>query len=317
LPVHSNPFEVNAMADRKLALGKGLSALIPDAPESAAAARATFELDIDQLAPNDYQPRAHVDDERLQELARSIKSNGVIQPIVVRKADDRDERTGRPRYQIIAGERRWRAAQIAGLFRVPVVVKTLDGDEKKRRLEMALIENVQREDLNPIEEAHAYQRLADEFGLKQDEIALQVGKDRSSVANTMRLLRLPEEVRAEVAAGRLSMGHARALVSLASDADQRRIARDVLARDLSVRETEAIAKRAGETSAGKTAAAKSARPTDVHTRAAEEQLRLSLGTAVSIKRRGKGGRVEITFANEDELQRLYEYLTSEGRRMKN
>jgi ParB family chromosome partitioning protein len=305
------------MVDRKPALGKGLSALIPDAPEPVAAPRAAFEVDIDLLAPNDYQPRTHVDDERLQQLARSIKSNGIIQPIVVRRAEDTVDVRSATRYQIIAGERRWRAAQLAGLLRVPVVVKALDGDEKKRRLEMALIENVQREDLNPIEEAHAYQRLADEFGLKQDEIAQQVGKDRSSVANTLRLLRLPDEVQAEVAAGRLSMGHARALVSLSSDADQRRIARDVLARDLSVRETEAIVKQSSEAAAAPPAAARPKRANDVHTRAAEEQLRLSLGTAVSIKRRGKGGRVEISFTNEDELQRLYEYLTNEGRRTKN
>jgi ParB family chromosome partitioning protein len=304
------------MADRKPALGKGLSALIPDAPEPGPA-RATFELDIDLLAPNDYQPRTHVDDERLQELARSIKSNGVIQPIVVRRMDAAGVAGTTGRYQIIAGERRWRAAQLAGLMRVPVAVKELAGDEKKQRLEMALIENVQREDLNPIEEAHAYQRLASEFGLKQDEIALQVGKDRSSVANTLRLLRLPDEVQAEVAAGRLSMGHARAIVSLTSDADQRRIARDVLTRNLSVRETEAIVKKTGDAQAGHEPAAKPPRTNDVHTRAAEEQLRLSLGTAVNIKRRGKGGRVEIAFANEDELQRIYEYLTNEGRRTKN
>jgi ParB family chromosome partitioning protein len=304
------------MADRKPALGKGLSALIPDAPEPGPA-RATFELDIDLLAPNDYQPRTHVDDERLQELARSIKSNGVIQPIVVRRIDAGGDAGTTGRYQIIAGERRWRAAQLAGLMRVPVAVKELAGDEKKQRLEMALIENVQREDLNPIEEAHAYRRLADEFGLKQDEIALQVGKDRSSVANTLRLLRLPDEVQAEVAAGRLSMGHARAIVSLTSDADQRRIARDVLTRNLSVRETEAIVKKTGDAQAGHEPAAKSPRTNDVHTRAAEEQLRLSLGTAVNIIRRGKGGRVEIAFANEDELQRLYEYLTNDERRTKN
>jgi len=303
------------MANRKPALGKGLSALIPEAPESPAP-RATFEVDLDLLAPNDYQPRAHVNDDRLQELARSIKSNGVIQPIVVRTVETIGERGTAIRYQIIAGERRWRAAQLAGLLRVPVVVKEIGGDEKKQRLEMALIENVQREDLNPIEEAHAYQRLADEFGLKQDEIALQVGKDRSSVANTLRLLRLPEEVQAEVAAGHLSMGHARAIVSLASEAEQRRIARDVLARNLSVRETEAIVKKAGDVLAGTKAAAKAPQVNDVHTRAAEEQLRLSLGTAVNIRRRGKGGRVEIGFANEDELQRIYEYLM-DGRRLKN
>ena len=225
----------------------------------------------------------------------------MIQPIVVRRSDD-------GRYQIIAGERRWRASQLAGLTKVPVVVKEIGAGEKKRRLEMALIENIQRENLNPIEEAQAYQKLVDEFGLRQEDIATQVGKDRSSVANTLRLLRLPGEVQAEVASGRLSMGHARAIVALPNEADQRRIARDVVSRQLSVRETEAIVKKA---SAADTPATKldTATPKDVHTRAAEDQLRLALGTGVEIKRRGKGGRVEIAFTNEDELQRIYEYLT--------
>jgi ParB family chromosome partitioning protein len=289
------------MAERKPALGKGLSALIPDVPETLTSSRAAFELDIDLLEPNDYQPRAQMEDERLQDLAQSIKTNGIIQPIVARRLDS-------GRYQIIAGERRWRAAQRAGLGKVPVVVKDVAAHEGQRRLELALIENLQRENLNPIEEAQAYQKLVHEFGLKHEDVAAQVGKDRSSVANTLRLLRLPVEVRAEVASGRLSMGHARALVSLSSEADQRRIARDVPTRNLSVRETEAIVKRAvtpGDgSSPGKTATRK-----DVHTRAAEEQLRLCLGTPVEITRRRKGGVLTIAFANETELQRIYEYLT--------
>jgi ParB family chromosome partitioning protein len=290
------------MADRKPALGKGLSALIPDAADTLAAPRVSLEIDIDLLEPNDYQPRGPMEDERLKELAQSIKANGIIQPIVARKLDS-------GRYQIIAGERRWRAAHHAGLAKVPVVVKDVGSDEKQRRLEMALIENIQRENLNPIEEAHAYQKLAHEFGLKHDDIAAQVGKDRSSVANTVRLLRLPEEIQAEVAAGRLSMGHARAIVSLATEADQRRIARDVLTRNLSVRETEAIVKKASSPAPSTGGGEKAPPKKDVHTRAAEEQLRLSLGTGVEIKRRGKGGVVEIAFTSEDELQRLYEYLT--------
>jgi ParB family chromosome partitioning protein len=289
------------MSERKPALGKGLSALIPDAPDALSTLRTSLEIDIDLLTPNEYQPRMHVDEERLQDLARSIQANGVIQPIVVRRSDD-------GRYHIIAGERRWRASQLAGLHKVPVVIKEVGATEKKRRLEMALIENIQRENLNPIEEAQAYQRLVDEFGMRQEDVAVQVGKDRSSVANILRLLRLPDEVRAEVASGRLSMGHARAIVALTSDADQRRIARDVVSRQLSVRETEAIVKKAAspETPAQKPGTTTTK---DVHTRAAEEQLRLALGTSVEIKRRGKGGAVAIAFANEDELQRIYEYLT--------
>ena len=300
------------MAERKPALGKGLSALIPDAPDALSAPRTSLEIDIDLLEPNDYQPRGPMDDERLDELSRSIKANGVIQPIVVRRMEAAVIAGPSPRYQIIAGERRWRAAQRAGLQKVPVFVKEVAPGDKKRRLEMALIENIQRENLNPIEEAHAYQRLVSEFGLRHEDVATQVGKDRSSVANTLRLLKLPEEVRTEVALGRLSMGHARAIVSLATEADQRRVARDVLARGLSVRETEAVVKKT--TSPSTTHGAPSApKVKDIHTRAAEEQLRMALGTPVEIKRRGKGGAVEIAFANENELQRLYEYLTAARR----
>jgi len=291
------------MAERRPALGKGLSALIPDASEPIAAPPPAVEADIDRIEPNDYQPRVHYDEARLDELAQSIRANGVIQPIVVRRFGTPSSGE-RPRYQIIAGERRWRAAQRAGLLTVPIVVKDLDTTDRKRLLEMALIENIQREDLNPIEEAQAYQRLVEDFSLRQEDIAVQVGKDRSSIANYLRLLRLPAEVQADVAAGTLSMGHARALVTLVSDAEQRRIAREVISRGLSVRETEALVKRPAP------------RPTpappakDVHTRAAEEQLHIALGTRVEIKRRGKGGELAIAFANEVELQRIYEYLTA-------
>src|SRR6266480_1844957 len=214
--------------EKRPALGKGLSALIPDLPEPRPSA--TLETDIDRLAPNEFQPRAHVDEARLQELAQSIKAHGVIQPIVVRRVGDR--------FQIIAGERRWRAAKRAGLMRVPVVVKEVAAGREQSLLEMALIENIQRENLNPIDEALAYRRLADDFQLKQEDIATAVGKDRASVANYLRLLKLPDEVRNEVGSGRLSMGHARALLALPSEADVLRVARDVIARSLSVRETE-------------------------------------------------------------------------------
>src|SRR3989442_7080005 len=218
--------------EKRRALGKGLSALIPDAPEPRIS---PFEVDIDRLAPNEFQPRGRLDPPRLEELARSIKSNGVIQPIVVRKVGDR--------FEIIAGERRWRAAKIAGLARVPIVVRDVAAGQERSLLQMALIENIQREDLNPIEEATAYRRLADEFRLRQEDIADAVGKDRASVANHLRLLRLPDDVRAEVASGTLSMGHARALLALPTEADQRLAARDVLARALSVRETESLVRK--------------------------------------------------------------------------
>jgi ParB family transcriptional regulator, chromosome partitioning protein len=282
--------------EKRPALGKGLSALIPDAPEPLRSP--TVEADIDRLAPNEFQPRAAVDDRRLRELAESIKANGIIQPIVVRRDGDR--------FQIIAGERRWRAARLAGLLRVPVVVR--DVAPGQSLLEMALIENIQREDLNPIDEALAYQRLSDDFHLKQEDIATAVGKDRASVANYVRLLRLPAEVRAEVASGRLSMGHARALLSLTGEAEQRRIARDVIARSLSVRETESLVKKMVEGGAT-TREAVPPKPVDVHTRAAEDRLKLLLGTKVRIVRTGQRGRIEIDFVSEEELIRIYEQIT--------
>ena len=283
--------------EKRPALGKGLSALIPDAPEPARAA--PVELDIDQLTPNAFQPRGQFDDGRLEELAKSIRSNGVIQPIVVRRVGDR--------FHIIAGERRWRAAQMAGLLRVPVTVREVAPGSDRPVLEMALVENIQRENLNAIEEALAYRRLADEFGLTQDAIASAVGKDRATIANTLRLLKLPEEVRAEVASGALSMGHARALLSLGSEDEQRRIARDIVSRTLSVRETESLVRRAVEPKPLKEPSA--AAPPDVHTRAAEERLRLRLGTRVRIVRQGPKGHIEIDFGSEDELIRLFDALT--------
>jgi ParB family chromosome partitioning protein len=280
------------MADKRPALGRGLSALIPDSALPTGGEHA-LEVDSDLLRPNKFQPRTNIDEGKIDELARSIRSNGIIQPIVVRKVDGG--------YEIVAGERRWRAAQRAGLLKVPVVVRDIPED---RLLAAALIENIQREDLNPIEEAHAYRRLADEFHLTQEQIADAVGKDRSSVANILRLLRLPQEVRANLGSGALSMGHARALLALPDEAAQLRVAREVVAKDLSVRETEALVKKATQPAAPKEPPQK-----DVHTRAAEEKLRFVLGARVRIERKRKGGRIEIDFESEDELQRLFEALT--------
>jgi ParB family transcriptional regulator, chromosome partitioning protein len=283
------------MADKRPALGRGLSALIPDAPVAAPTVERGLDVDTDLLRPNPYQPRSSIDDARIEELARSIRAHGIIQPIVVR-------RTGDAGYEIVAGERRWRASQRAGLLKVPVVVRDIPDD---RLLAAALIENVQREDLNPIEEANAYRRLADELGLTQEQIAEAVGKDRSSVANYVRLLKLPREVRENVAVGSLSMGHARAILGLSDETSQLRVARDVVAKSLSVRETEALVSKAGQPAPAR----RPEQQKDVHTRAAEDRLRFSLGTRVRIVRKGRGGRVEIDFANENELQRIFEYLT--------
>ena len=294
------------MQERRPALGKGLSALIPDAPEPSARAGA-IEIDVDLLAPNEDQPRVQMDDAKLEELAQSIRANGIIQPILVRKAG--------AGYRIIAGERRWRAAQRAGLLKVPVVVREVPEGSHKQLLELALIENIQRENLNPVEEAAAYQRLAEEFQLTQEQIASAVGKDRSSVANYLRLLKLPDEVRAELGAGALSMGHARALLSLSEAAAQRHAAREVISRGLSVRDTELMVKKLA-TAPNKNRNPNVERgtgnpepPADVHTRAAEDRMRFALGTKVRIARRGQGGTIEIEFGSENELNRIYEYIT--------
>jgi ParB family chromosome partitioning protein len=299
------------MADRKPALGKGLSALIPDAqphvqPDAPVPARqGVLELDIDLLSPNDAQPRGQMDDARLEDLAASIRENGIIQPIVARKVGSA--------YRIIAGERRWRAAQRAGLLKVPVVLRDLGEDADKNNLQLALIENIQREELNCIDEALAYRRLVEEFHLTQEQVATAVGKDRATVANHLRLLKLPDEVRADLSGGALSMGHAKALLALPTEQAQRNAAREVVSRALSVRETEAMVRK--ETSSpgvSATGHAPQAEPprADVHTRAAEDRMRFVLGTRVHIARKGAGGQIRIDFANEDELNRLYDRLTA-------
>jgi ParB family chromosome partitioning protein len=292
------------MNERRPALGKGLSALIPDAP----AARPTqSEVDIDLLSPNEQQPRVQMDDAKLGELAESIRTNGVIQPIVVRRVGTS--------YRIIAGERRWRAAQRAGLLKVPIVVREIEDGADAKLLELALVENIQRENLNPVDEALAYQRLANEHGLTQEQIASAVGKDRSSVANFLRLLKLSEEVRNDLASGALSMGHARALLGLPDAAAQRHASREVISRGLSVRDTEALVKKM--VTGPKPDVLRESAPVnadapvkDVHTKAAEDRLRFALGTKVRIVRRGDGGAIEIDFGSEDELNRLYELLTA-------
>ena len=294
------------MAEKRPALGRGLRALIPDPPPPQLKVvekvvekiverdpQKPAELDLDLIVPNPRQPRLQIDEQRLEELTQSIRANGVIQPILVRRAGDR--------YEIVAGERRWRAAQRAGLLKVPVIVRDVpDG----QMLQVALIENIQRDDLNPMEEAQAYRRLTDDHQMSQEAIASAVGKDRATVANYMRLLRLPVEVRNEVASGNLSMGHARALVSLTDDAVQRRISREIVARGLSVRDAEGLIRREASP-----AVAPPPRRVDPNTRAAEDRLKIALGTPVRILRKATRGKIEIEFTNEQELQRLFDTLT--------
>ena len=284
------------MVEKRPALGRGLSALIPDAalPPPPLRDASPQELDIDLLTPNPRQPRTYIEEAQLEELAQSIRTHGVLQPVLVRRVDDR--------FEIVAGERRWRAAQRAGLLKVPVVVRDVPDDQL---LQVALIENIQRENLNAIEEAQAYRRLADEVNLSQEQIATSVGKDRATIANYIRLLRLPVEVRNDLASGSLSMGHARALLSLQDETGQRRIAREVVSRGLSVRETESLIRREVTP-----AVAPPPRKIDPNTRAAEEQLKLALGTRTRIIRRRGGGRIEIDFGTEDELNRLYDLIVA-------
>jgi ParB family chromosome partitioning protein len=282
------------MADKRPALGRGLSALIPEAPVAPASSERGLDVDTDLLHPNPFQPRVHLDDAKIDELARSIRTHGIIQPIVVRRAAGEG-------YEIVAGERRWRASQRAGLLKVPVVVRDVPDD---KLLAAALIENIQREDLNPIEEAQAYRRLSDDLQLTQEQIAEAVGKDRSSIANNLRLLRLPHEIRENLVSGSLSMGHARALLGLPDETAQLRVSREVVAKNLSVRETEALVAKGGQPAQKRPEESK-----DVHTRAAEDRLRFALGTRTRIVRKGRGGRIEIEFTNENELQRIFEYLT--------
>jgi ParB family chromosome partitioning protein len=289
------------MVEKRPALGRGLSALIPEAapPQASPAPRdgAPLDLDIDLLVPNPRQPRTYIEEGHLEELAQSIRSHGVLQPILARRVDGR--------FEIVAGERRWRAAQRAGLLKVPVVVRDVPDDQL---LQVALIENIQRENLNAIEEAQAYRRLSDEANMSQEEISVAVGKDRATIANYIRLLRLPAEVRNDLISGALSMGHARALLGLQDEAGQRRIAREIVSRGLSVRETESLIRR--EITPVTPPPPKKADP---NTRYAEEQLKLALGTRTRIIRRGNRGRIEIDFGTEDELSRLYDWLVSPRR----
>ena len=273
------------------ALGKGISALLgvskPDSEPSL------HDLDVALLEPNPFQTREVFDKEKLRELARSLEENGFVQPIVVRKSGDR--------FQIIAGERRWRAAQLLGLRKIPAVVKPL-GDHQL--MQAALIENLQRENLNPMEEARAYQRLANEFGLTQEEVSRRTGKDRSTVANFLRLLKLPSLVQELVKAGQLSMGHARALLALDSSQSQELLAKQASTRGWSVRRVESVVSQQK-----KPAKAPDERKSqDPNVKAATAKLETALGTRVRIVPKGSRGRIEIDYYSQDELQRLYQHL---------
>ncbi|MFB3904334.1 MAG: ParB/RepB/Spo0J family partition protein [Acidobacteriota bacterium] len=276
---------------KRQALGKGLDALLP---KSKPVPSALLELEIEQVRRNPYQPRIHFESEKLQELAASIRENGVLQPVIVRRVEDG--------YELVAGERRWRAAQLAGLARIPAIVQEVS-DEKL--LERALVENIQRDDLNAIEEATAYQLLIEQFKLTQEELARRVGKSRTAITNTLRLLRLPPPVQQGLLAGEVTMGHARALLPLPK-AQQLALARDIVKRGLSVRQVEHMVQRSLNPPPPRTAA-----PADANTRSAAHRLEQRWKTRVDIVRNGDSGRIVFHFSSEDELDRLYAELMGE------
>jgi ParB family chromosome partitioning protein len=302
----------NAIDKQRRALGKGLSALLPGRPVSspissgaataaaaapAEALQAPSRLPIDSVHPNPVQPRVVFQIDRLEELAASIRANGIIQPLVVRRHDGQ--------YQMVAGERRWRAAKMAGLAEVPVVV--LDVAEPQM-LELALIENIQREDLNPIETAHAYERLGRELGVSHEEIGRRTGKDRTSIANTVRLLKLPTEVQLLLAERRLSMGHARAVLGLPSAEQQIEIAEKAAAQGLSVRQVETLVQEL-TSDRPKSGSSRKEASRDPNVKAAVDELERALGTRVRIVELSEQrGRIEIEYYSQAELDRLFQRI---------
>ena len=279
------------------ALGRGLGALL-GSDQTVSGGQEALEVDVDLIDPGSEQPRTRFDEEALERLTVSIKEHGVVQPVLVRRRGNR--------FELIAGERRWRAAQKAGISKIPVVVRDVaDAD----LLEIALTENVQREDLNPIEEAQAYQKLIERVGLTQEALGARFGRDRSYITNYLRLLRLPEDVQHLVEEGRLSTGHARTVLGLPHHDQQRRAARHVIEKGLSVRATEALVRKSLGTES-ESPARKATTSLDPNVRAAETKLRRTLGTQVRIIQGTTDGpgRIEIAFFNNQDLDRVYRTL---------
>lgn len=278
------------MTTRK-ALGKGLSALLPDQGKMQTR---VSDIPLGQIVRNRYQPRLHFNDNAIKELAASIKENGIIQPVIVHKVDDG--------YELIAGERRFRAARLLGMAAIPAIIKTI---QKAEALELAIIENVQREDLNPMEQAKAYKLLMADFGLTQEAVAKKVGKERSSVANTLRLLKLPEEIQHDIDTGRLTMGHARALLACETEAAMMEMRTQILHLGLNVRDVEVRTKKK------KAAKAKPEPEPDVFVRDVVDKLQKKLSTKVHIKQNKKGGgSIAIDFYTAEDLERILEQFAS-------
>jgi ParB family chromosome partitioning protein len=278
----------------KKGLGKGLGALIPIIDEKDE--KDIQEIDIDEIKPNERQPRKAFDEEKIKELAFSIKEHGVLQPVILRKT-----KTG---YELVAGERRWRAAKIAGIEKIPAIIKKITDAEV---MQIALIENLQREDLNPVEEAMAYKTLMEEFGMTQEELAGRIGKSRSHIANTVRLLNLEDEIKEMINQGKITAGHARALLSIDESRERIKIAKKIAEENFSVRETEDLIKTYSSKAKEKRNNSKNQEinPAINHI---EEQLKKALGTKVKIKGDERRGKIEIDFYSEDELERILEII---------
>ncbi len=283
------------MSPRKRGLGRGLESLIP--AEDGETSRGVLEVALASIAPNPHQPRSPIREQDLLELAASIEEHGIIQPLVVTEAPDG--------YQLIAGERRWRAARVAGLSTVPVLVKDVAPSEM---LELALVENLQRSDLNPLEEAMAYEQLADEFGLTQKEIAQRVSKSRTAITNTLRLLKAARPVREALLEERISEGHARAILGLEQPEAQAAALKTVLKRNLNVRQTEALVRKLLGRQQEKQKRTPQRSP---EVEALENRFRESLGTKVRLKRKDKGGRLVIYFYSDEELEALYDQIVGD------
>jgi ParB family chromosome partitioning protein len=282
------------MATKKMGLGKGLGALIPESEPEAS--KSLLYCGIEEIRPNRFQPREHFEESKLRELADSIKEKGILEPLIVRRVSDG--------YELVAGERRWRAAQKAGLREVPVLVKEMEDLEA---LEVSLIENLQRDDLNPLEEAGAYKRFVEEFGISQEELGARLGKDRTTVTNTLRLLKLPPEVKDQLLQNRISSGHARAILSLEIRERQKDLCSLIIEKGLSVREAEVLAKRWAKP---KGASGREKRGGDLESQlnTLGDSLRRCLGTKVRVTSRGKRGKIEIEYYSFEDLERIVEAI---------
>jgi len=283
------------MATKRMALGKGLGALLPEFGQGEP--KALLYCGIEEIIPNRSQPRKLFDESKIQELAESIKEKGILEPLIVRRTDQG--------YELIVGERRWRAAQKAGLKEVPVLVKEIEGRES---LEISLIENLQREDLNPMEAAEAFKHLIEEFNISQEDLSKRMGKDRTTITNTLRLLKLPLEVRNQLLQNRITSGHARAILSLEHKEKQKELCALIIKKGLSVRQAEAIAKRWSEKPKKSVTPVKKRSDLESQLTSLQDSLRKYLGTKIHITQKDKKGKIEIEYYSHEDLERIVEAI---------